>query len=211
MKAPCQALVLEDDPEQLERVAAVIRQAGLEPILTRSPSQALTKLHYYHPVLAVVDLDMSLAPSGPRSVDDLLQYLHERCGGCCVLVYSVGAEHIGERKRVESVHPLALFVSKQDGPEVLVDRIRRTIGVRYGDLSVRRGLVFHEPSGEVYGHHVGVSLLMGAALGQEVVLNDSEAKAARRMRTWLARVGSGVQILDYGRRHYALHLAEDGG
>jgi DNA-binding NarL/FixJ family response regulator len=211
VKAPCQALVLEDDPGQLERVAAVIREAGLEPILTRSPDQALTKLHHYHPVLAVVDLDMSLAPPGPRSVADLLRHLHERCGGCCVLVYSVGADQIEERKRVESLHPLALFVSKQDGPEALVNRIRRTIGARYGDLSVRRGLVFHEPSGEVYSHHVGVSLVMGAVLGQEVVLNDREAKAARRMRSWLARVGSPVQILDYGRRCYALHLAEERG
>ena len=113
-----------------------------------------------------------------------------------------------ERKRIEGIHPLALFVSKQDGRDALIDRIRRLMGVRFGDLVVRQGMTFHEQTGESFPHTVGVSLMLGAALGQEVVLEDTEAKAARRMRTWLARVGSAVRIVDHGRRCYALHLAE---
>ncbi|HZV53191.1 MAG TPA: hypothetical protein VFD49_25935 [Candidatus Dormibacteraeota bacterium] len=208
MRAPAQALILEDDPEQLDRIAAAMREVHLEPIRTVSPDRALRLLRYNHPVLAVLDLDMSMAPESTATVEDLLRHLFELHGGCFVLVYSVMADEIRERKRIEAVHPFAMFVSKHDGLEALVDRIRRMMGVRFGDLHVRRGLTVHEPTGQVFLHSVGVSLVLGAALGQEVVLQDTEAKAARRMRAWLERVGSGVRLVDLGRRCYALHLAE---
>ena len=35
-------------------------------------------------VLAVVDLEMSMAPSSKHTVDDVLQALYERCGGAAV-------------------------------------------------------------------------------------------------------------------------------
>jgi len=209
VRAPAQALILEDDPEQLDRVAAAMREVQLEPIPTNSPDRALRRLKYNHPVLAVVDLDMSMAPDSEAGVEDLLAHLYDQHGGCFVIVYSVIADEILERKRIEAIHPFAMFVSKHDGTEALIDRIRRMMGVRFGDLHVRRGLTVHEPTGEVFLHSVGVSLVLGAALGQEVVLQDTEAKAARRMRAWLERLGSPIQLVDLGRRCYALHMAED--
>jgi hypothetical protein len=208
MKAPCQALILEDDPVQMDAAVRAMREVFLEPIMARSPDHALSRLRYNQPVLAVLDLDMSQAPESQHSVDDVLARLYERFGGCFVIVYSVRSDEILERKRIETLHPLALFVSKQDGRLALVDRIRRLMGVRFGDLLLKQGLTFHEPSGKAFPHSVGVSLMLGAALGQEVVLEDTEAKAARRMRTWLAQVGSPVRIVDHGRRCYALHAAE---
>jgi CheY-like chemotaxis protein len=206
VRAPCQALILDDDPEQMARVQEAMKAVHLEALSVRSPDQALNKLRYYQPVLAVLDLDMSMAPESKRTVDDVLSRLYEGFGGCFVLVYSVRADEILERKRIEDIHPLATFVSKQDGEQALVDRIRRLMGVRFGDLAVRQGMTFHEPSDESFGHSVGVSLMLGAALGHEVVLDDTEAKAARRMRSWLLQVGSPVRIVDHGRRCYALHL-----
>lgn len=208
MKAPCQALLLEDDPEQMTRVVEAMQALFLEPIPARSPDSALRRLDFAQPVLAVLDLDMSMAPDSTHTVDDVLLRLYERFGGCFVVVYSVRSDEIHERKRIEDIHPLAMFVSKQDGREALIDRVRRLMGVRFGDLVVRQGMTFHERSGESFPHSVGVSLMLGAALGKEVVLEDTEAKAARRMRAWLQRVGSGVRIVDHGRRCYALHLAE---
>lgn len=207
MRAPCQALVLEDNPEEMSAITAAMDEVYLEPLPCRTPDQALNKLSFYQPVLAVLDLDMSLAPEHQKSVDDVLLRLYEDVGGCFVLVYSVRSDDILERKRVEAIHPLAMFVSKQDGVDRLVDRIRRLMGVRFGDLIVKQGLTFHEPSGDVYPHRVGVSLILGATLNQEVVLDDTDAKAARRMKAWLARVGSRVSIIDHGRRCYALHVA----
>jgi hypothetical protein len=77
--------------------------------------------------------------------------------------------------------------------------------VRFGDLVVKHGVTLHEPTGDVYPHRIGVSLILGATLNQEVVLDDTDAKAARRMKAWLDRVGSRVRIVDRGRRCYALH------
>ncbi len=208
VRAPAQALVLEDDPAQLDPIVATMREVQLEPLTAISPDRALQRLRYNKPVLAVVDLDMSMAPDSKATVEDLLLQLYEQHGGCFVFVYSVRSDEILERKRVEALHPFATFVSKQDGARALVDRIRRMMGVRFADLVVRRGLTTHEPTGEVFMHSVGVSLVIGAVLGQEVVLQDTEAKAARRMRDWLQRVGSCVQMVDLGHRCYTLHAPD---
>lgn len=210
MRAPAQVLILEDDPRQLERLAAVMRHVKLEPIATNSPDRALRRLAFNYPVLAVLDVDMSLAPDSCATVEDVLTHLYQGHGGCFVLVYSIVADEILERKRLEAIHPFAMFASKQDGTRALLDRIRRMLDVRFGDLHVSQGQTVHEPTGEVFLHSVGVSLVLGAALGQEVVLQDSEAKAARRMRAWLERLGSQVHLFDLGRRCYALHVVENG-
>jgi DNA-binding NarL/FixJ family response regulator len=204
VKAPAQALVLEDDPAQLDPIVATLQEMQLEPLPALSPDRAMHRLRYNNPVLAVVDLDMSMAPNSNATVEELLRRLYEEHGGCFVLVYSVWADDIQERKRIETIHPFATFVSKRDGPRALVDRIHRMMGVRFADLVVRRGLTTHEPSGEVFMHSVGVSLVLGASLGQEVVLRETDAKAARRMRDWLHRVGSPVRLVDLGRRCYTL-------
>lgn len=67
-------------------------------------------------------------------------------------------------------------------------------------------MTFHEPSGQTFGHRVAVSLLLGTATGQEVLLDDVETRAARRLRTWLLAVGSPVRLVDHGRGCYGLHL-----
>jgi hypothetical protein len=212
VKAPCEALVLEDDPRQLDAVCTALREVYMEPLPALSPEVALNRLRWFRPVLAVVDLDMSLAPDSRSTVEDVLSRLYEGLGACFVLVYSVKADDIIDRKRIEDVHPLALFVSKQDGIGKLVTRIHRMMGMRYGDLHVHEGMTFHVPSGHAYPHRVGVSLMLGATLQQEVVLNATEAKAARRLGDWLDRVGSKVVVVDHGRRRYSLSLrpAEDG-
>jgi len=86
-------LILEDDPVQLAPLEGVVRELFLEPVGVRSPDLALAGLERA-PVLAVVDLGMSLAPRGEHTVDEVLGGLYERCGGCCVLVYSVRADEI---------------------------------------------------------------------------------------------------------------------
>ena len=72
MRAPCQALVLEDDPEQMATITGAMREVYLEALPCRTPDQALNKLVFYQPVIAVLDLDMSLAPDHSNSVEDVL-------------------------------------------------------------------------------------------------------------------------------------------
>ena len=205
MRAPCQALVVEDDPEQMAAITAAVRDVHLEALPCPTPERALNKLVFYQPVLAVLDLDLR-ATAERNSIDDVLLRLYRYFGSCFVLAYSVRSDDILERKKIETVHPLAMFASKHDGVGELANRIRSLMDVRFGDLTVERGVTLHEPSGGVYPHRVGVSLILGATLNQQVVLDDTDAKAARRMKAWLDRVGSRVRIVDHGRRRYALHV-----
>jgi hypothetical protein len=203
-RAPAQALILEDDPRQLDLIVAAMREVHVEPLIAISPDRALQRLTYDKPVLAVLDLDMSMAPDSQATIEDLLLLLYEQHGGCLVIVYSVRSDEIPERKRIEALHPFAIFVSKHDGARALVDRIRRMMGVRFGDLMARRGLTRHEPTGNVFVHPIGVSLVTEAALGRGVKLSAPQAKAARRMWDWLERVGSCVEMVDLGHRCYML-------
>jgi DNA-binding NtrC family response regulator len=198
------ALVVEDDPGQLDLIAATMREAQVEPLRAISPDGALEWLKGCQPVLAVVDLDMSMAPDSKATIEDLLAFLAAEHGSCFVIVHSVRSDQILERKRIEAIHPFAMFVSKQDGARALVDRIQRIMGVHFGDLLVRRGLTTHEPTGERFLHPIGMSLVMAAAAGHEVTLSKGDAKAARRMRDWLEHVGSRVEFIDLGHRCFVL-------
>lgn len=205
-----EVLIVEDDPGQRATLVEVVRDLFLSPLGTRTPDEALVELERRRPVLALVDLDMSLALGARHRVEEVLGALYRTRGGCCTLVYSVWADDILERKRIERVHPLAAFLSKRDGLEALRERVRRMLGVRFGDLALRRGVVFHAPSQHSFGHRVAVALLLGAAAGNEVVVDEVEARAARRLDAWLTAVGSSVRVVDYGRRRYGLCLAGGG-
>jgi hypothetical protein len=209
MNAPCQALILEDDRDQLANIVSAIREAHLEPLTARTTDEALSRLVYHQPVLAVIDLDAGAASGGESDVEDVLLRLYQYFGGCFVVVYSSRAGDMHERRKVHAIHPLAHFVSKSHGDQALNARIRRMLGGGFDDLVIRQGVIHHEPSGRSHQHRVGVSLIMGATLDQEVVLDDTDAKAARRMDAWLRRIGSTVRVVDQGRRSYSLQRATE--
>ncbi|HLH70267.1 MAG TPA: hypothetical protein VKY90_14920 [Candidatus Dormibacteraeota bacterium] len=202
-----EVLILEDDPGQRAALVGTMRGLFLTPIDAGTPDEALMELGRRRPTLALIDLDMSLAAGARRGVEEVLAALYQARGGCATLVYSVWADDVRERKRVEQIHPLATFLSKRDGLGALQERVRRMMGVRFGDLALRRGVVFHEPSQRAFGHRVAVSLLVGVANGHEVVVDEVEARAVRRLGTWLTAVGSCVRVVDHGRRCYGLCLA----
>ncbi len=212
MIAPPEVLVLEDDVVELRALEQVIRDARLEPIPASGPRQALTRLASRDPLLAVIDLDMSLAPATERraSVHDVLRRLHSHHLNCIPLVYSGGVDTIDEQARVYDSHPHALFQSKRFGRASLLERIEGLLGGRVGDLAIRRGMVVHLPSGETMNHRVGVALLTAKRANRSVLLRDSDARAARRFQDWLDAVGSCVLVRALGGRRYQVALRPDG-
>jgi DNA-binding NarL/FixJ family response regulator len=213
MIAPPEVLVLEDDLGDLHALERVIREAHLEPIPAAGPRQALARLACREPLLAVVDLDMALAPPAERraSVHDVLRRLHSHHPNCIPLVYSAGVDTIDEQARVYESHPHALFQSKRHGLERLLERIEGLLGGHVGDLAVRRGSVVHLPSGQTMNHRVGVALLAAQRANRSVLLRDSDARAARRFQDWLDAVGSCVVVRALGGRHYQVALRPDRG
>ncbi len=210
MIAPPEALLLEDDLEELQELGRVVREAGLEPVSTSGPRQALARLENHEPLLAVIDLDMSRAPASERgrSVHEVLGRLHSHHMNCIPLVYSAGVETIDEQARVYQSHPHALFQSKRHGFDRLLTRIESLLGGRVGDVAIRGGVVVHLPTGRTMAHRVAVTLLTAKRANRSVVLRASEARAARRFQQWLEEVGSPVLVRSLGGRHYQLAVRE---
>jgi CheY-like chemotaxis protein len=206
MWAPPEVLVLEDDPDQLLALRDLVQEAHLEPLCTSTPRQALARLDSRRPLLAIIDLDMSRAPAAERQVGvpEVLRRLHQRHVNCIPLVYSAGVETIDDQAAVYLAHPHALFQSKRHGDDKLLERVNSLLGGRVGDLATRDGVVVHLPSGETMPHRVAVSLVTARRANRTVVLNDSDARAARRFQDWLQRVGSSVWVRALGSRHYQL-------
>jgi CheY-like chemotaxis protein len=207
---PPEVLILEDDPVQLRELAEVVAATKLEPVTAASPAQALARLDRRRPLLAIIDLDMSLVPrrDGERSVYDVLRRLHERHGNCIPLVFSAKVETIDDQAHVYASHPHALFQTKRHGLDRLVERVQGLLQARVGDLTIRDGAVVHMPSGESIGHRVAVALVASRRANHHLVLEESEARAARRFQSWLERVGSGVRVRALGNRHYHLLVRE---
>ena len=210
MIAPPEALLLEDDLEELRELCRVVRDAGLEPISTSGPRQALARLENHQPLLAVIDLDMTRAPASERavSVDQVLGRLHSHHLNCIPLVYSAGVETIDEQARVYQSHPHALFQSKRHGFDRLLARIESLLGGKIGDLAVRGGVVVHLPTGSTMSHRVAVTLLTAKRANRSVVLRASEARAARRFQQWLEGLNSPVLVRALGGRHYQVAVQE---
>jgi CheY-like chemotaxis protein len=209
MLAPPEVLLLEDDPEQLAAVVDVVRRSGLEPLAARSPRQALSRLEHFHPILAIVDLDMSQAPADERrvGVHDVLRRLHMDHVNCIPLVYSAAVETIDEQAEVFGSHPHALFQSKRHGLERLVQRMDSLLSARVGDVAVRGGMVVHLPSGDSHTHRVAVSLVTATRANRTLYLSDSDARAARRFQRWLEETGSSVRVRPLGNRFYQLAVS----
>lgn len=210
MIAPPEALLLEDDLEELQELGRVVREAGLEPVSTSGPRQALARLENHDPLLAVIDLDMSRAPATERgrSVNEVLGRLHSHHLNCIPLVYSAGVETIDEQARVYQSHPHALFQSKRHGFDRLLTRIESLLGGRVGDLAIRGGVVVHLPTGRTMAHRVAVTLLTAKRANRSVLLRATEARAARRFQQWLEELGSPVLVRALGGRHYQLAVRE---
>lgn len=213
MLAPPEVLVLEDDPEQLSVVVAAVREAGLEPLPARSARQALSRLDHFHPILAVLDLDMSQAPPDERrmTAHDVLRRLHSDHVNCIPLVYSATVDTIDAQAEAYAAHPHALFQSKRHGLDRLVKRIDGLLSARVGDLAVKGGVVVHLPSGSSHNHRVAVSLITATRANRTLYLNESDARAARRFQRWIQEVGSTVHVRPLGGRFYQLAVGGDGG
>jgi CheY-like chemotaxis protein len=203
-----EVLVLEDDPDERLQVGGVVSRLQLSPLPAGDPGRALELLERHRPVMAIVDLNMSMAPPTDRTVGDVLGRLYERHGGCIPIVYSANARDVASRDWIAGQHAYALVQDKRDGEIGLRERISRLLRARFGDLHVSGGRVRHGPTGKDFPHRVAVALLVATrAESSEIVLDDSEGRAARRFERWLRdEVGSVVRVR-HDRNFYELVVA----
>ncbi|HSR26439.1 MAG TPA: hypothetical protein VLW53_23000 [Candidatus Eisenbacteria bacterium] len=204
-----EVLVLEDDPDERLQVEGVVSRLQLSPLPAGDPGQALELLERHRPVMAIVDLNMALAPPTDRSVAEVLTRLYERHGGCIPIVYSANARDVESRDWIAAQHAYALVQDKRDGEIGLRERISRLLRARFGDLHVSGGRVRHGPTGKDFPHRVAVALLVATrAESAEIVLDDSEGRAARRFERWLRDEVDSTVHVRHDRSFYELVVAD---
>lgn len=205
MRAFAEFLVLEDDPQNLERIHAAMTRAGPQVLCASGPGDALARLHGRQPVLAVINLDVT---EPEHTVGDVLSALASCARTCMVVVHSAQLGKQAHPRLCRPEHPNLLFELQRDGHIGLAKRIEAVLGAQFGDLSISRGRARHRPTGILYPHRIAVSLLMASHADQPLYLGESDARAARRFGRWLQDyVQSSVRVVKRRDGGYALGAA----
>jgi CheY-like chemotaxis protein len=233
-----EALVLEDNPRELEETAGLLTGSGLVTMATRSPRQAVrwlkarrrsAPLHaraipsapgaaapsplVHSPAIAVIDWNMELSPDDDPTCEEVLRTLHALHPDTLVIVYgtSVGTD-LRLQNRIAGSHPAAIPHDKRQGSETLLTRINRLLTTSVGDLRLERGGVVHQPSHLRHTHAMAVKLLL--AYPRAIYLDSASpaAKMARhRFSQWLTEVGSNVHVVTPAHRSSFFQLEIDAG
>jgi hypothetical protein len=211
MRANPEILILEDDPETLDRLRGHFSGKRFHPLASRSASRSLSMLennmYSSRPVLAIVDWDLSKAPDRDAGSNEVLVRLARELPDCLVVVYSQNIDAFHVRSEIQRAHPRAWLHDKRDGDASLLQRIDRMLDQTVGDLRVEGGtVVIHRPSGDEHHHREAIRLVVHYP---SVVTfhSDTATKAVRRFGEWLNRHGSMVTLVSHGNRKYRLQVA----
>jgi hypothetical protein len=211
VRANPEILILEDDPETLDRLRGHFSSKRFHPLASRSASRSLSMLennmYSSRPVLAIVDWDLSKAPDHDAGSNEVLVRLARELPDCLVVVYSQNIDAFHVRSEIQRAHPRAWLHDKRDGDASLLQRIDRMLDQTVGDLRVEGGtVVIHLPSGDEHHHREAIRLLVHYP---SVVTfhSDTATKAVRRFGEWLNRHGSMVTLVSHGNRKYRLQVA----
>lgn len=211
MRANPEILILEDDPETLDRLRGHFSGKRFHPLATRSASRSLSMLennmYSSRPVLAIVDWDLSKAPDHEASSNEVLVRLARELPDCLVVVYSQNIDAFHVRSEIQRAHPRAWLHDKRDGDASLLQRIDRMLDQTVGDLRVEGGTVLiHVPSGDEHHHREAIRLVVHYP---SIVTfhSDTATKAVRRFGEWLNRHESMVTLISHGNRKYRLQVA----
>ncbi|MHB8507152.1 MAG: response regulator [Candidatus Dormibacteria bacterium] len=202
-----EALLLEDDPEQLALLAAQVSAAGLLPLVARSAAEAIRLLDpsVHQPVIALVDRDLSRSPDRSRRSEEVLRRLYQDHPSCIAIVFSANLDSVEARAQVHHAHPRVLLHDKREGVPSLLARVRELVCATVGDLSLTDGRVLHVPSGRSATHRVAVTLVMSHQGGRATMIRgESGGRAARRFASWLEEVKSSVRVEALGGYMYRL-------
>src|SRR5215467_10269148 len=181
-QSPARLLVVEDEPNILELLAASLRYAGFEVVTAAAGSEAVQAAHRHRPDLIVLDVMLP-------DIDgfEVLQRL--RSGGTRTPVVFLTARDATEDK----IRGLTLggddYVTKPFSLEELTARIRAVLRRTAGDEPPAR-LKFADLELDEESHEVWRD-------GHRVSLSPTEFKLLRYLMANAGRVLSKAQILDH--------------
>ena len=193
------ALVLEDNPKELDEIAGMIERSGLDTLPTRSPAQAIRLLRENDPTIAVIDWNMELSPEAERTAESVLRVLARDHPATYTIVYATNVgRDLRLQDRIATAHPSAITHDKRQGLDSLLRRIRTLLKRKVGDLVIDSGFVVHLPSGDLYRNKWGVRLLCAYPRHVEVERQSAGYLSIWRFGGWLDKVGSSVEVASEG-------------
>lgn len=192
MRAP--VLILEDHPVELAEAAAAVEAEGFDPVTAASPEQALDVLDSVHPVLAIVDWDMSKAPDGVADSSEVLTALAVSHPDTVVIVWAGGLGELSVRRGIRAAHRFALTQDKRLGIDQLRIDLRNVLSRTFGDLRVEHGRVVHIPCGRSHTHAIAVRFVTNEGRPVRVVRGTSAPNAAFRFQRWLEAHHSSARV-----------------
>ena len=208
MRADAEVLILEDGPETLEGLRRHFERKRFRPLAARSASGAMATLRRGgpagHPILAIIDWDLSMAPDQSLASSQVLTVLARDFPDCLVVVYTANADSFQVRSGIQRAHPRAWLHDKRETDASLMQRVDRLLDRSVADLSVVNGsLLIHVPTQAEYHHRDAVRLVVRQP---EVVTftSDTATRAVRRFGEWLRRQGSSATVVSHGNRMYRL-------
>lgn len=218
---PPQALLLEDDRHTRERAAGLLESLGFRVDSTESVTRAegWVRMSPGAYALAVIDWDMTKSSDGDElrvgaerlTAAPALEALAGSAPWVRTLVWAGKLGVIATQAAISRAHPGALLQDKSLGEGALVDRLRKLVGCRLGDLELDRGLVRHGPSGEELVNRLAPVMLLAHPDWVSVPHEDRAMQSLLfRFRRWLREVGSDVEIVLVDRANrYRLRLREE--
>lgn len=200
------ALVLEDDPTQLEEISQALAKCNLDVVAARSAGDARRRLEQRQstPVIAIIDWNMQLSPDQSLSVPALLAWLRRFERGCHTIVYTGHPELLVVRNVVTEADPLAHYQDKRLGVGALVKRLQAIVGVTVGDLTLAGDAVTCTVTGQHYFHEIARRLMSSYPRELELDRGASLYRSAYRFRNWLVEQGSSVHVECMKHRRFRL-------
>ena len=188
-----QILIVDSDANQRGVLEGMVRLLHFMPLVAATPAEAERVLLVHRPVLTIINVDAK--GKAATGLDDLLVYLYESFGDCLVLAHSKDLSSATQQRRLGELHASVLVQDTSDGLEGLRKRLAKLVRARFGDIYSEGGRVWHEKTGKTYAHRIALTLLMAVRETEvEVVLDNAEGRAARRLHKWLEAVGSDVKV-----------------
>jgi CheY-like chemotaxis protein len=206
MQVTRQILIVEDDPEEMAVAVAGLAPLQMDCLQAQSAQEAaqVIQRREAHPLIAVVDWDMSLAPDQLWSIPQLLRWLRDREPNLTVIVFSAYADQLNVAAAVHDADPSAYLHDKRHKIESLLERLRRMCTIQLGDLTVQGVCVVHVPSQAKFPHPIGLSLLLAYPAPVPLGPDGARSRAARRFNAWLIEVDSSMRACSSGKRSYKL-------
>ena len=207
-RSPGNILVLEDHEPTSKRLALCVKSNGLIPRVYLSSRTCHERLENWgeepHPLLAIIDLDMRLAPENQRTPTsfDVLRLLAKSFPSVIVLVYSGELDSDHNRAAVWKAHPRALLQDKGNIDE-LQERIDALLSKEVGSFRLYHGLVMHVPTSEYFPHEVGARIML-AHPGVIRIPGQAEARAVQRFRKWVISRDPQVTVINQSKHAYCL-------